>query len=159
MPHKLLATVDLNDGGDLNCRALAVSADATYSATVCTDTKTSLGQIILTSYLSSDPVVVARVTTDIVNVERADLEEDFLIIHTKDNSTGVNTIACFSINLEYDPPVQFIDEVDGFTFRTDLLTIGTFDTIKLNSGDGIRVVFTDSTFGLRAADFFSLNSM
>ena len=38
VPHKLLATVDLNDGGALNCKALAVSGDNTYSATVCVDT-------------------------------------------------------------------------------------------------------------------------
>jgi len=72
-PHQLMATVDLDNGGNLECHAIAVEATGLYAASVCADdTQTNaLGSIILTTFQSSDPVVFARVTTDIINVKKA----------------------------------------------------------------------------------------
>jgi len=102
--------------------------------------------------------VFSRTTVDVINVIKAVMIDNFLIIHTQDSETGVNTIACYVVNLGEDPPVMFVDEIDGFSFNVNTLDIGTFSALALTKDDGVRVVFTDGKHGLRGADFYAINS-
>jgi len=50
-PHQLMATVDLDNGNNVECHAIAVQAAGLFCASVCTDDtqSNSLGSIVLTT--------------------------------------------------------------------------------------------------------------
>ena len=50
--------------------------------------------------------------------------------------------------------IVFIDEVSGYQYEQNLLDINCISAKPLlNNTEGVRVLFTDAQFGIRAADF------
>lgn len=58
-------------------------------------------------------------------------------------------------------PFLFLDEVTGFDYNVINLNINMINVNPLNglATDGIRVVFTDGTYGMRIVDFFGVDEL
>jgi len=70
-----------------------------YVAAVCTDTAYTKGFIILVSYLSSSPYVLADpLQIDVINVKKAQFMDNFLIVLSDDYTTGVHTITAYLVD-------------------------------------------------------------
>jgi hypothetical protein len=82
-----------------------------------------MGYIILVSYLSSDPFIVAYEQTDITFAEKAIFEGDFLIIQKSDWVTHAHSVLAFYIDFNSDVIIEYVDEVVGYNFEEDQLWI------------------------------------
>ena len=59
VPFDVNARVDLQFDKRLNCQAITIHKWGHLSASICSDTESSVGYIILVSYLTSDPFILA----------------------------------------------------------------------------------------------------
>lgn len=59
-----------------------------------------------------------------------------------------------------DSPIIFLDEVTGFDYNVINLEVNSINVTPLmNNLDGVRVVFTDGTYGFRIVDFFGIDEL
>ena len=120
-----------------------------------------MGYIVIVSYLSSDPFIVAYEQTDITFAEKAIFEGNFLIIQKSDWVTHAHSVIAFKIDFLSDVVIEYVDEVQGYNFEMDALWINSLSAREMictyepgvEDTEGVRVLFTDSDYGLRAADF------
>ena len=128
---------------------------------MCADTDFGIGYIILVSYLSSDPFIVAYEQTDITFAEKAIFVGEFLIIQKSDWVSHAHSVLCFKIDFLSDTIIEYVDEVAGYNFEMNSLWINCISAKTMictygpgvEDTHGVRVLFTDSDYGMRAADF------
>jgi len=85
---------------------------------------------------------------------------DYLIVHKVDYDTDTNekihSILAFYVDFTDvgGEVIKFVDEVHGYNYEENNLLINSMDGDVTPDG-GVRVIFTDGSYGLRVVDFYN----
>ena len=153
----ILSQVRLNFQSDIDCQAVAWHKTGRYSASVCSDTGSSQGFIVVVSHLSMDPVIAEVAYTDNIFVESATMEGDYLIVFQ--GGTNQNFLS-YKIDFLADEIVTPIARYGASDFGLKSWMITDFST-QSHEGEetGFDIMMTDEFFGLRLIKFVTVDSV
>ena len=125
---------------------------------LCYDPVTAVQWVVMISYLSSNPTIFYTYQSSIVNVNYAQIVNNYLFVLENDPSNWQETpskvhILNITLGSGTGVPINYIGYADGSTFGVDGIYAGGFDVFQITNG--YRILISDATVGIRTIDYDS----